>query len=483
MSLKDKTSTEIASARAGVSRASGYRIAGSNWTPPWERRRRGRRRPDPLAGIFAEEVVPLLELHPELRAVDLFHKLQEDHPDLAPGVRRTLERRVRDWRLANGPEKEIFFRQEQVAGKLGISDFTSASSLGVAITGEPLEHLLFHFRLPWSGFGYAEPVLGGESFTALARGLEHALRELGGSPGEHRTDSLSAAFRNLSADPDEDQTERYRALCAAYGMTPSRNNRGAAHENGAIESPHGHLKRALQAALALRGSRDFESLDAYRRFLAEQMARFNARRRAEIEAECKLLRPLPAALPGTCKEVSISVGRFGGFVYEKVFYTVPSRLVGQRMRARVHDDRLELFANGVHQATVPRVRYTQARRVINYRHIISSLKKKPMALARWVHRDGLFPREEYRICHHMALEQRGERDACKLSVKLLALAHEANCEAALAEAIRPVLAAGQLPDPAEWVQHFAPSPGTLPDVHVERGRLQGYGSLLQEPAS
>ena len=38
MRLKDRTGTEIASARAGVSRASGYRIAGSNWTPPVERR-------------------------------------------------------------------------------------------------------------------------------------------------------------------------------------------------------------------------------------------------------------------------------------------------------------------------------------------------------------------------------------------------------------------------------------------------------------
>ena len=52
-------------------------------------------------------------------------------------------------------------------------------------------------------------------------------------------------------------------------MVPSRNNRGVAHENGAIEGPHGHLKRAIADALLLRGTPDFGDLAAYRRFLDE----------------------------------------------------------------------------------------------------------------------------------------------------------------------------------------------------------------------
>jgi hypothetical protein len=47
------------------------------------------------------------------------------------------------------------------------------------------------------------------------------------------------------------------ALCAHYRMTPTRTNAGFAHENGAIESPHGHLKKTLHDQLLLRGSRDF----------------------------------------------------------------------------------------------------------------------------------------------------------------------------------------------------------------------------------
>jgi hypothetical protein len=72
-------------------------------------------------------------------------------------------------------------------------------------------------------------------------------------PVEHRSDSLSAAFRNLDDDARVDQTRRYEALCAHYEMTPTRNNTGVAHENGAVESQHGHLKRGVTQALLLRG--------------------------------------------------------------------------------------------------------------------------------------------------------------------------------------------------------------------------------------
>ena len=84
----------------------------------------------------------------------------------------------------------------------------------------------------------------GESFVALAEGLQNALWALGCAPLQHRSDSLSAAFRNLDNDTRQDQTRRYDALCAHYRMEPTRNNRGVAHENGSIESPHGHLKQA-----------------------------------------------------------------------------------------------------------------------------------------------------------------------------------------------------------------------------------------------
>ena len=167
-------------------------------------------------------------------------------------------------------------------------DFTAMAKLGVTVAGEPLRHMLYRFRLPYSGFEHARVVLGGESWTALAEGLQEALWTLGGAPAEHRTDSLSAAFRNLSQEAAEDQTRRYEALCAHYRMTPTRNNRGRAHENGVVESSHGHFKRALVDALMLRGSREFESVEACRVFVTSVVARRNARRSAErVEKEGK----------------------------------------------------------------------------------------------------------------------------------------------------------------------------------------------------
>jgi hypothetical protein len=159
---------------------------------------------------------------------------------------RTLQRRVKHWRALYGQDKE-----RHLPGRLGLSDFTELKGIEVTIRGEVLSHRLYHFRLAYSGWCYVKVVLGGESFTALAEGLQLALGRLGGCPQEHRTDSLSAAFKNLMLEADEDLTTRYEALCGDSGMRPSRNNRGAAHENGSIESPPGHFKRRLGQALWL----------------------------------------------------------------------------------------------------------------------------------------------------------------------------------------------------------------------------------------
>jgi len=123
---------------------------------------------------------------------------------------------------------------------------------------------------------------GGESYVALAEGLQNALWSLGGAPLEHRSDSLSAAFRNLDREARDDLTRRYDDLCAHYGMAPTRNNRGVAHENGSIESSHGHLKKGLGDALLLRGSVDFDDLAAYRRFLDEIVSRPIGLRRVHL---------------------------------------------------------------------------------------------------------------------------------------------------------------------------------------------------------
>ena len=116
---------------------------------------------------------------------------------------------MRDWRAVEGPQRDVMFRQEHEPGRLGLSDFTDTSELAVTVDRVLLAHRLYHFRLAFSGFAHAHVVLGGESFIALAEGLQNALWALGCVPKEHRSDSLSAAFRNLGADAEADLTERY----------------------------------------------------------------------------------------------------------------------------------------------------------------------------------------------------------------------------------------------------------------------------------
>ena len=486
MLFRQKNGLQLAAAKAGFSTATAYRIAADPRPPSSKKNRRGRRRPDPLAGIFDEEIVPMLKRTPGLRAVALYEELMRRHPELGSGIRRTLERRVREWRAIHGPEQEIVFRQTHPPGQLGLSDFTDASGLAVTVVGESLDHRLYHFRLAYSGFSHAHVVLGGESFTALAEGLQHALWTLGGAPREHRSDSLSAAYRNLDRDQREDATARYTGLCAHYGMAPTRNNPGESHENGSVEGPHGHLKRALEDALLLRGSRDFDTLGDYRAFVDEVVGRRNARLRVRIDAERAVLRPLPPRRTEDFDTIRVHVTSSGGFMLRRVFYSVPSRLVGHQLTVRLYDDRLELFLGTTALMALPRGRARPDGRtghVIDYRHVIHSLRRKPMALRNLVYRDQVFPREAYRRAFEALLEAKGERTACRDTVALLALAHERACEAALADAIQTGLDAGTLPDPAALAARFTTAPCAVPEVRVHLGSLADYDVLLAESPS
>ncbi len=208
MTYRQTLSVEAAAAKAGFSTATAYRAEADPRVPSQKEAVRGRRRPDPLAPYWESEVVPILRAAPGIRAVGVLDELRRRHLELNPNVRRTLERRIHGWRAVHGPEQDVIFRQEHEPGRLGLSDFTDTSALGISIAGTALAHRLYHFRLAFSGFEHAHVVLGGESFVALAEGLQNALWALGGVPKQHRSDSLSAAFRNLTADARQDLTQR-----------------------------------------------------------------------------------------------------------------------------------------------------------------------------------------------------------------------------------------------------------------------------------
>ena len=485
MQNRPRHSQRLAAARAGFSERTARRIEADPRLPSHRRVERGRTVPDPLAEVWETMLLPILERDPAVQAVTLLRHLQMTDPDAFPDdrIRRTLERRVRDWRALHGAPKDVIFRQNSEPGRMALSDFTDASALRVTIGGEPLAHRLYHFALDYSGWEHAGVVLGGESFTALAENFQNALWSLGGVPREHRTDSLSAAYRNLTHDEVEDATKRYDALCAHYGLIASRNNPGEAHENGAVESHHRHLKTALDQALILRGDRDFATLAEYRTFVDQLVARRNRRREAAVRVEMAALRPLPTRRTTDFTEIVARVTRTGGFLVHSVFYSAPARLIGHRLRVHVYDDRIEAWLGATKVVAHPRRRAQgDGKRVhqVDYRHVIHALRRKPQALARSIYRDSLFPRAEYVAAWAQLSEALPETEACRRMVALLALAHDETCEAELAALIAEDLAEGRAPDARDLRRRLEPRGRDLPsDVPVALTALASFDALLE----
>lgn len=473
----------VAAAKAGVSERTARRIEGRQAAE--SEPRRWRTRPDPFTGVW-DEVAEQLALVPSLQALTLLEWLQERHPGEYPdALLRTLQRRVKDWRARSGPDKEVMFPQVHGPGLRGLSDFTTLKGVDITIRGERLDHRLYHFRLAFSGWCHVRIVLGGESYPALAEGLTEALERLGGVPAEHRTDSLSAAFKNLDAQAQADTTERYQALCAHYGMQASRNNPGRGHENGSVESAHGHLKRRLKQRLSLRGSADFDSLDDYRAFIDEVAASINRRNAKRIHAERAELSPLPCRRGVDYTETTARVTSSSTITLRHELYSVPSRLIGERLRVRIFDDRLVLLHGGRELMRLVRIRPGKdgkRSRSIDYRHVIGWLARKPRALAGLSFRDDLLPGPTWRLLYRRLSEQLTTQELCKRVVAALALAAKQGCAEPLGAYWMAALDRGERPTLVELQSRFGsrPSDMPLPIITTKQHALGDYDALLKE---
>ena len=255
-----------------------------------------RTRTDPLEP-FWPEIEEFLENDPRLRPVALLDWLKQKYNDpetgegpISDSLRRTLERRVQKWKLQHGVQHEVKFPQVHQPGDVIAFDFVNLNGLGVTIGGRAYDHLLFHSVFTYSNWEHVH-LCHSESFEALAAGLQDALHLAGGVPARVRSDSLSAAVNNLSSD--KQFARAYQALLDHYGLKGHRINVRKPHENGDVESAHGHFKTWLDQSLRLRGHRDFETVEAYREFLKQVVTRRNAGRTSAFEKECAALRPLP----------------------------------------------------------------------------------------------------------------------------------------------------------------------------------------------
>jgi transposase InsO family protein len=475
---------EVSAAKASISERTAREIDQGHRQDPHIKPRNWRTRHDPFEKVWDSELVPMLMKAPMLSPLTLLEYLQESHGyDAYPEkLLRTLQRKVKRWRHEEGPAREVIFRQEHIPGHMGLSDFTELKGISVTINNKPLRHLLYHFRMIYSGWSYMMVVLGGESFTALAEGLQNALWCLGGSPKEHRTDSLSAAYKNLTLDEQADLTQQYQDFCAHYTMIPSRNNKGVSHENGGIESPHGHIKKRIAQAFLIRGSYDFKSVEAYQAWIEQVVQAHNRRNAKSVEVEKMALQPLPSYKTTDYTVLPVKVSSSSTIQVRTSLYTVPSRLVGATLQVHLYHDHLKCFYGSTLMTTIERV-YGQdgLRRAknIDYRHVIDSLVKKPMAFYKSVHRDALLPNACYKNIWEIISSKQSSREASKFMVGLLHLAAITDKEQEISEKVMGLLDAGKEPTLSELRHAFGESHRhDRPSIESTQHHLSDYNSLI-----
>ena len=438
-----------------------------------------RTRRDPFEGVWPE-VLARLESEPKLRPFAVFGWLQEKYPGRFPdSQRRTFERRVRAWRAAHGPNREVMFPQVHPPGDLAASDFTSMNSLRITIGRQPFDHLLYHFTLTYSNWE-AVSICFSESFEAFSRGLQDALWKLGGVPHKHRSDSLSAAVNNLS--DDREFHARYRDLMEYYRIDPQRINVRRAHENGDVESSHGHLKAVIEQALLLRGSRDFANRQEYEEFLEELMSKRNAGRSPRFEQEQELLSELPPTKLDYRTEIrGIRVHGSSTIQVKRNTYSVPSRLIGYKVDVIIDADFIEVWCGGLLIQQMPRL-IGAGKHAVNYRHVIDSLVRKPGAFENYQYREDMFPTSHFRMAYDRLRQDRSPRAAAREYLKILHLAAR-DSQDAVQNALR-IAVTQNAPISAEAIRLAVEQHQQLPgatDVSVEAPDLQDFDLLLQHP--
>lgn len=480
---------ETSAAKGGFSVSTARRIEKGEHQPQVGKPRPWRTRKDPFAEVWESELVPMLEREPQLQPIILFEYLQEKYPERYDSSKlRTLQKRVKEWKAKFGPPKEVMFEQKHLSGAMGLSDFTHFKQATITIKGKAFDHLLYHYRLAYSGWQYVQIVQGGETFIALANGLQNALLKCGGSPKLHRTDSLSAAYRNCHNRTEDDLTERYEQLCSHYQMQPTRNNRGQSHENGAIESSHGHFKRRLHQALLMRGSFDFETIEDYQQFIDAVISKLNQRCALKFQQECQQLQPLPNHQSADYELLSVRVTCHSTITVRCVLYTVPSQLIGQRLTIHLYQNRLLGFVGSQRVLELSRVYPDQtgnSRRAksVDYRHVIHSLRRKPRAFLQFVWREDLLPNDQYRKIWKQLQEQFKPDEACRLMVESLYIAAVQDKEYLVGLWLERKLRAKTL-TLKSLKQQFASIPVAKLEVSmVNQHPLKPYDQLLQYDSS
>ncbi len=472
-----------ASMMSGMDRKTGRKYVRSGRLPSesGNGERDYRTREDPFAEDWPR-ICEMLRDAPALEGKALFEWLMEDRPGVyEPGQVRTFQRRVKQWRATEGPDKEVFFAQEHRPGEAMQIDGTWATKLGVTIRGEPFAHMLFHSVLPYSNWEWATVCLS-ESLMAIRRGVQSALFRLGRVPEYCQSDNSSAATHDLRDSGKRGFNDEYDDFIRHFGMKPRTIAVGESRQNGDVESSNGALKRRLEQHLILRGNRDFESVEAYEAWVQEVCLKTNELRVTKVGEELAAMTELKVSRLREHKEETPRVSRESTIRVMHNTYSVPSRLKGEKVKAHIFDDRIDVLYGGVKQFTLERL-LGRFKHRIDYRHIIWSLVRKPGAFPRYRYREELFPSLVFRRAYDALNDELG--DGYKADLNYLRLLHQAAAvsESDVEAALELLLAEGETPLADRVKELVQPREPEVPEMEPYVADLGEYDELLNTGVS
>jgi hypothetical protein len=213
--------------------------------------------------------------------------------------------------------------------------------------------------------------------------------------------------------------EEYLQICAHVGIKPRTIRVGRPQENGCCEAKHGHLKRRITQHLLLRGSADFISEEEYDAFIVRVLEAANLKRTKRLEEELAAMPEKQIGELADYRELMVTVRNNSTIRVKKMVYSVPSRLIGVKLLAQIGENEIVLLV-GAHE--VARLALSRGDRgaVIDFRHLIGYLLRKPGAFAGYRWREEMFPSPVYRGAYDRLTEVGIDADKRYLEVLKLA---------------------------------------------------------------
>jgi hypothetical protein len=410
---------------------------------------------DKLAPIW-DEAQSFLERDPDLEATSLFEHLIDLHPDkLQETQLRSFQRKVKEWRIKYGADKEIFFDQLTVPGKMAQVDWLDMNQVQIIIEGVHFKHKLIHFTLNHSNVESAT-ICKSESVVAIKNGIRDFLYNISGkAPQVLQIDNSSAATHRLIKDQSKRVfNDEYLEILKYYNIIPQKNNIRKPNENGVVESQNGHLRNKIEQTLKIRGSKSFSSLAEYKTFIDNIITKLNKRREVKFQEELPHMNIIPLSPLPDYQELYVTIRNRSTVNIKNMTYSVPSKLIGSKLKAKIYEDKIDLCSGRNIVYSLPRLFGTRSVS-INYRHVINSLIKKPGAFENYKYKEELFPTQNFKNAYERLIEmnERDHRSANLEYLRILKLAAD-NMEEDVDTAIAMLISSKELPLTVETVSNL-----------------------------